>query len=187
MVGFDDHPLPRIDGAFDNRLTLAEVRRALFRTKDGFLLFFGMFFGGIPLGMAVLIVAMALGWPQPQRNGEAVPIGWVLPFLSVFIAVGGSLAFVGIRGLRRRLKILRAGLQVWGKNLGVREDPSMTVNDRPCRLVAFEYVDFTGQTHVGQSSYLSDETIARLEGLETVPVVYLAQRPEDADLDLDRL
>jgi hypothetical protein len=183
MPGLDDLPAPRIDGAFDNRLTFAEVRRSLFRTKDGFLLFFGTFFGGIPLVIAVSSVAAALALPA----GDGPPLWAVLPFLSLFIVIGGSLFVVGLRGLRRRLKVLGAGLQVWGKNLGVREDASMRVNERPCRLLAFEYVDFRGQTHVGRSSYLSDETIARLEGLETVPIVYLAERPGDADLDLDRL
>jgi hypothetical protein len=51
----------------------------------------------------------------------------------------------------------------------------------------FEYVDFTGRTHVCRSAYLDEKTIRRLEGLETVPVVYLPDRPAEADLDLERL
>jgi hypothetical protein len=76
---------------------------------------------------------------------------------------------------------------VWGKSLGIREDPSMRVNNRPCRVLEFEFVDLAGRTHVCRSAYLDAKTILRLDGLETVPVVYLPDHPERADLDLDRL
>jgi hypothetical protein len=63
----------------------------------------------------------------------------------------------------------------------------MKVNDRPCRVLEFEYIDLQGRAHVCRSSYLSEKLIARLEGLATVPVVYLPERSDEADLDLDRL
>ncbi len=250
---------PRPIGSLDNRLSFAEVRRALFRTTEGFFLFFGMFFGGIPLVIASVFVAGAvrdarlLHEGQPAvgkvvakhihsdddgtsyriyyeyvtsegrtfgdsfsassreyyslREGDAlavryeasnplrsavvdhggVPLRWVLPFLSLFILVGGALFVVGARRLRRRLRVYRSGLPAWGKNLGIREDPSMRVNGRPCRVLEFEYVDLQGATRVCRSSYLSADMIARLENLDPVPVVYVPDRPDEADLDLDRL
>jgi hypothetical protein len=251
--------IPRIDAGLPNRLTFAEVRRTLFRTKEGFFLFFGSLFGGIPAVIAVVMLVVAAKEARLIREGEvatgrvvarhisssskstsyrvfyefvatdgrtyggdfsadrqeyysleegsrleiryarqdpfdsavvghhAVPIQWVLPFLGIFIVTGSVFFVIGARGLRRRLRVLGKGLQVWGKNLGIREDPSMKVNNQPCRLLEFEYVDLTGRTLVGRSAYLSEKTIARLEGLDTVPIVYLADSPEDADLDLDRL
>jgi hypothetical protein len=243
----------------DNRLTGAEVRRALFRTKDGFFLLFGLLFGGIPTVIAVVFGTIAVrearleesgrhatatvvgkrvisgknsstyridyeyagpdGHAYPgsystshadyasRRNGDpvdvafapdepsrsialghrSVPIQWVLPFLGVFVAVGGVFLAIGGRGLNRRLRLYGKGIEVWGKSLGVREDPSMRVNNRPCKVLEFEYVDLSGQTHVCRSAYLDEKTIRRLEGLETVPVVYVPDRPDDADLNLDQL
>jgi hypothetical protein len=246
-------------GGAGNRLTFAEVRRALFRTTEGFFIFFGLFFGGIPAVIGAVFAVMTVKEAALERQGRpatativakhvssdddgtsfrvyyeyvaangrtyggdyssdrrdyyskekgdrieiryssedplesvvvgrrSIPTFWVLPLLSIFIIIGGAFLVVGVRKLRRRLQIYGSGLQVWGKNLGIREDPSMRVNDRPCRVLEFEYVDFMGQTHVCRSAYLDQRTIARLEGKDPVPVVYLADRPEAADLDLDRL
>jgi hypothetical protein len=249
----------RIVGSLDNRLTFAEVRRALFRTTEGFFLLFGTVFGGIPLLIAAALVFGAVREARLLREGEpamgkviakrvssdsdstsyrvfyeyvaadgrtyggdfyadrreyyslnegdrlsirysakdpfdavvvghrGIPLVWVLPFLSLFIVVGGALFFVGARRLRRRLRVYGSGLPAWGKNLGIRDDPSMRVNGRACQVLEFEYVDLTGHTRVCRSSYLSAKTISRLEGLGTVPVVYLPDRADEADLDLDRL
>ena len=243
----------------DNRLTRAEVRRALFRTKDGFFLLFGLLFGGIPTVMAVVFGTIAVREARLEESGRhamatvvnkrvisgknsstyrvyyeyagldghayqgsystsrqdyaargtgdpvdvvfapddpsrslatghrSVPVQWVLPFLGIFVVVGGVFLAIGGRGLRRRLMLYGKGIEVWGKSHGVREDPSMRVNNRPCRVLEFEYVDLSGQTHVCRSAYLDDKTIQRLEGLETVPVVYMPDRPDDADLNLDQL
>jgi hypothetical protein len=120
--------------------------------------------------------------------GRQSDFSWlVFLFLSVFVIVGGTFLFFGIRGLRRRLKLYASGLTTWGKNLGIQTDYSMKVNGRPCRVLEFEYTDMTGQKHVCRSAYLSDKMIQRLEGLESVPVVYLPERPEAADLDIEAL
>jgi hypothetical protein len=251
--------VPIAYGGAGNRLTFAEVRRALFRTTEGFFIFFGVFFGGIPAVMGAVLAVVTVKEVALERQGRpatativskqisshddgtsyrvyyeyvaangrtyggdyssdrrdyysrekgdrfeirysredpfesvvvgrrSIPIFFVFPFLSIFIIVGGALLVVGVRKLRRRLQIYGSGLEVWGKSLGIREDPSMRVNGRPCRVLEFEYVDFMGQTHVGRSAYLDQKTIARLEGKDPVPIVYLADRPEAADLDLDRL
>jgi hypothetical protein len=112
---------------------------------------------------------------------------WVFLFLSVFVLVGGTFLFFGIRGLRRRLQLYGTGLTAWGRNLGIQTDYSMKVNGRPVRVLEFEYADLTGQKHVCRSSYLSDKWIERLEKVESIPVVYMPDRPEAADLDLDAL
>jgi len=242
-----------------NRLTFAEMRRAFFRTKEGFFVLFGTFFAGIPLliGSVFLIALMhdtrlaRDGTPvtativakrvsssskstsyriyyeftaadgkkygddysadrkeyyaaeegghldvryAPRDPFDSVVAGrpdefsWLIfLFLSVFILVGGVFFFFGMRGLRRRLKLYGAGLTAWGKNLGIQSDYSMKVNGRPCRVLEFEYTDMMGQKHVCRSSYLSEKWIERLEKVESVPVVYLPERPEAADLDLDAL
>jgi hypothetical protein len=242
-----------------NRLTFSEVRRAFFRTKEGFFVLFGTIFAGIPLVIGGVFCTIMLHEAKLLREGtpatativakrvssgdksttyriyyefkaadgkkygddystdrkeyyaaeegghlevryaaddpfDSVVVGkgsdffwWVFLFLAVFILVGGTFLFFGIRGLRRRLKLYGAGLTAWGKNLGIQTDYSMKVNGRPCRVLEFEYTDMMGQKHVCRSAYLSDKTIKRLEGMESVPVVYLPDRPEAADLDLDAL
>ncbi|MEW6365570.1 MAG: DUF3592 domain-containing protein [Acidobacteriota bacterium] len=112
---------------------------------------------------------------------------WVLLFLSLFMVVGGTLAYFGVRGLRSKLRTFGSGLQATAKNLGVREDPSMRVNNRPCRSIEFSFNDFQGRSYTCRSSFLSDKMLASIEGMEEVPIVYLPDRPEEADLDLDRL
>ncbi len=251
--------IPAAYGGADNRLTFAEVRRALFRTTEGFFIFFGAFFGGIPAVMAVVFGVVLVNEATLERHGlpatarvvaksvssdsdstsyrvhyefeaadgqtyggeyssdqrdyysrqkgdliqiryaaqdplrsvvvgrRGIPPLLVFPFLSIFILIGGALFVTGVRKLKQRLRVYGSGLQVWGKNLGIEDDPSMTVNGRPCRVLKFEYVDFTGQTRVGTSAYLDQKTIDRLTGVDPVPVVYLADRLEAADLDLDRL
>lgn len=112
---------------------------------------------------------------------------WVFALLSIFVIVGGTFLFFGLRGLSRRLRTYGSGLAVWGKNRGIQADPSMKVNGRPCRYLEFEYTDMTGQTFTCRSGYLSQEMISKIEAMETVPVVYLPDHPAEADLDLDRL
>jgi hypothetical protein len=230
--------------AFGNRLTLAEVRRALFRTTEGFFLLFGTLFGGIPLVIASVFTVVAARDAQLRREGEAavgtvvakhvssdsdstsyrvyyefvaadgrtygsdfsagkreyyalnkgdrldvrysaadpfkvtvvdhggIPLVWVLPFLSIFVVVGGTFFVLGGRRLKRRIKLYASGLQIWGKALGIREDDSMRVNDQPCRVLEFEYIDLMGRVHTCRSAFLSGKTIAALEGRATVPVVY---------------
>ncbi|RPI78732.1 MAG: DUF3592 domain-containing protein [Desulfobacteraceae bacterium] len=242
-----------------NRLTFGEVRRAFFRTKEGFFVIFGLFFGGIPLIIGGVFLSIVLHEAKLLREGmpaQATIVGkhvsssdksttyriyyeftaadgkkygddystdrkeyytaeegghlevryakdapfdsavagrgsdfswWVFLFLSVFVAIGGTFLFFGIRGLHRRLRLYGKGLTAWGKNLGIQTDYSMKVNGRPCRVLEFEYTDWTGQKHVCRSAYLSDKTIKHLESMQSVPVVYLPDRPEAADLDLEAL
>jgi len=116
-----------------------------------------------------------------------IPIKFVIPFLSIFILVGGTLFVIGARGMWRQFQVFGRGEPVWGKSLGVQSDSSMLVNGRPCRYLEFQYVDAQGFTHRGRSSYLSEKMEALLEGRDTVPVVYSPDNPDQADLDLDRL
>jgi hypothetical protein len=78
-------------------------------------------------------------------------------------------------------------MTAFGKNLGVQYDYSMEVNHRPCRYLQFEYDDFRGQRHSGKSSYLSEKQIARLQNVTEVPVIYLPDAPDTADLDFERI
>ena len=118
---------------------------------------------------------------------QAVPMGFIFPFLSIFMIIGGAFLFFGIRGILRHLRVYKSGLEIWGKNLGIQEDPSMKVNGRACRVLEFEFTDMMGQLHRCRSSYLNEKLISRLEAMAAVPIVYLQDRPDEADLNLDRL
>lgn len=112
---------------------------------------------------------------------------WVLGFLSIFLVVGGVIFTIGFRGVRKKLALYGSGMQAWGTPRGIREDPSVRVNNRPCQYLEFEFTDYQGQMHVCKSCFVNDSMIAKLEQMQTVPVVYLPERPDEADLDLDRM
>jgi hypothetical protein len=144
--------------ATDNRLTFGEIRIAMFRTKHGLTFLFGLFFGGIPLIMAP------------------------------FVAIGGVLIVFGLRGLRRKLKLLFGkGMATLGKNLGIQFDYSTQVNNQPCPYLQFEFVDLQGNKHNCRNSYRNEKQIQLLKDKIEVPIVYLPDIPDAADLDFEKI
>jgi hypothetical protein len=118
--------------------------------------------------------------------GETKNLGWLL-FIALFIAVGGASFVFGVRGLRRKLKLFGKGIATLGKNLGIRFDHTMQVNNEPSRYLQFEFIDFQGNTHNGNSSYLNEKQIQLLQNMINVPIVYLPDAPDTADLDFERI
>jgi hypothetical protein len=245
----------------DNHLTLREFKIALFGTKHGFLLLFGLFFGGVSAAFGIHYGIKSFdehrilqsGSPtmasivekrmrsdsgehgmhysyymtyefrtadrHPYRNeisvsgqtynetneGDRISIyydpkdpskiavpgettnPWLLPLLALFTAIGGTAFVAGVRGVRRKLKLFGRGMATLGKNLGIRFDYSMQVNNEPSTYLQFEYVDFQGAKRECRSSYLNEKQSRLLKDMSEVPVVYLPEAPDSADLDFDKI
>jgi len=79
------------------------------------------------------------------------------------------------------------GMATLGKNLGIQFDYSMQVNNQPCPYLQFEFVDFQSNKHDCRSSYLNEKQIQQLRDKAAVPIVYLQDTPDTADLDFEKI
>lgn len=96
---------------------------------------------------------------------------------SLFLVIGGGLAFFGLREVWRWRTILERGVPVWGLALHWGMDRSVRVNRRHPIQVTYAYTDRDGKTHQGTSSTLDNGRLAQLD-LSKLQVLYDPDHPE---------